>query len=108
MMDAVRAGDLGRIALLRRMMMSDEKSLPKELLDKLKQQRDELAVKIHLGSMEAKDEFERAKARIADLERDMAPVRDAVDESAKNVGESVRLVGEELLGSFKRIRDSLK
>ena len=88
--------------------MSDEKSLPKELLAKLKQQRDELAVKIHLGTMEAKDEFEKAKHRLSELERDMAPVRDAVDESAKNVAESVKMVGEELLSSFDRIRKSLK
>lgn len=88
--------------------MSDDKSLASEMLAKLKQQRDELAVKIHLGSMDAKDEFEKAKHRLSELERSFSPVRDAMDESAKNVTESVKLVGEELLGSFKRIRDSLK
>ena len=88
--------------------MSDDKSLVKDLLAKLKQQRDELAVKIHLGSMDAKDEFDKAKHRLSELEREFAPVRNAVDESAKNVVESVKMVGEELLGSFERIRKSLK
>ncbi len=88
--------------------MSDEKGKAHELLTKLKQQRDELAVKVHLGSMEAKDEFEKTKKRLNDLEREFAPVRGAVDESATNVLESVKLVGEEILSSFDRIRKSLK
>ena len=88
--------------------MSDEKSVAYDVLTKLKQQRDELAVKIHLGSMDAKDEFEKAKKRLNELEREYASVRGAVDESATNVLESVKLVGEEILSSFERVRKSLK
>ena len=88
--------------------MSEEKSLVNDVLTKLKQQRDELAVKIHLGSMEAKDEFDKAKTRLNELEREFAPVRGAVDESAKNVVESVKMVGEEIKSSFDRVRKSLK
>ena len=88
--------------------MSEDRSLVGDMITKIKQQRDEIALKIHLGSMEAKDEFENAKAKLNDLEKDYTSVRGAVDESAKSVLESVKLVGEEILSSFDRIRNSLK
>jgi hypothetical protein len=36
------------------------------------------------------------------------PLKDAVEESAGNVMASLKLVGDELLSSFERIRKSLK
>ncbi len=86
--------------------MSDTKSLLAEIISSLKQQRDEIGLQIHLGKSEAKEEYDRARERLDKLMDDYEPVKDAVGESAENVFESMKLVGEELLQSFRRIRDA--
>ena len=87
--------------------MTDERTRIQETIDALKRQRDELAVQIHLGKAEAKDEFEAAKAKLDKMTEDYEPLKDAVEESAGNVLASLKLVGEEVLGSFERIRKTL-
>ena len=88
--------------------MSDTKSQIEETINALKQQRDELALQIHLGATEAKEEFEQTKEKLEKLSNDFAPVKDATEESAENVLASLKLVGEEVLTSFDRIKKSLK
>jgi SMC interacting uncharacterized protein involved in chromosome segregation len=88
--------------------MSEEKSLLAENIEILQQHRDEIALQVHLGTMEAKDEFENAKEKLEGLTREFNPIRDAVEESASNVIEGLKLTAEELLASFGRIRKSLK
>jgi hypothetical protein len=88
--------------------MSQGKNQIEETISALKQQRDELALQIHLGNMDAKEEFEQAKQKLDRLTEDFLPLKDAVEESASNVLGSLQLVGEEVLTSFDRIRKSLK
>lgn len=88
--------------------MSDDKSRLENVISALKQQRDELALQIHLGAAEAREEFDKAQAKLAELTADYEPLKDAVEESASNVLASLQLVGEEVLSSFSRIRKSLK
>lgn len=87
--------------------MTDRKSPIAELISTLKQQRDELAVKIHLGATEAKEEWETATDKLDELTQDYDPLKSAVAESAENVTESMKLVAEEVKNSFDRIRKSL-
>jgi hypothetical protein len=86
--------------------MSDAKSLMNELVSSLKRQRDELALQMHLGKAEAKDEYDKARRKLDKLIDDYEPVKDAIGESTENVLESMKLVGEEILQSFRRVRDS--
>lgn len=86
----------------------DEKNQIEETISALKQQRDELALQIHLASMEAKEEYEKARGKLNKLSDDFEPVRDAVEESAGQVWEAMKLVGEEVLASFDRVRKSMK
>lgn len=88
--------------------MADLRSLLKDRINQLKQQRDEIALKIHLGKEDAKDEWDKVKARLDKLNDDFEPVKDAVGESAENVMESMKLVAEELKESFSRIRKSVQ
>jgi hypothetical protein len=88
--------------------MAHDKNKLQETISALKRQRDELALQIHLGNMEAKEEFEQAKEKLDKLTEDFRPLKDAVEESAGNVLGSLQLVGEEVLTSFSRIRKSLK
>lgn len=87
--------------------MAEEKALLDELISGLKQQRDELALKIHLGKEEAKDEWEKVQEKFTKLSDDYEPVKEAVEESASNLFESLKLMAGEVKESFDRIRDSI-
>jgi chromosome segregation ATPase len=87
--------------------MSRQQDLLTELISSLKQQRDELALQIHLGKAEAKEEWEKVQARLDQLTADAEPLKEAVEESAENVLESLKLVADEIKNSFDRIRKSL-
>lgn len=78
-----------------------------ELIGALEQQRDELALKIHLGKQEAKDEWEQVTKKLDTLQDDYKPVKDAVKESASDVVEALSLVAGEIQEGFHRIRKSL-
>jgi len=87
--------------------MSRQQDLLTELISSLKQQRDELALQIHLGKAEAREEWEKVQARLDQLMADAEPLKEAVEESAENVLESLKLVAGEIKNSFDRIRKSL-
>lgn len=88
--------------------MSDTKDKIEKIISTLKQQRDELGLQIHLGAAEAKEEFDEAIQKLNEMNRDFEPVKDAAEESAENVFESLKLVGDEVKASFNRIKKSLK
>ena len=87
--------------------MSGHKDLLTNLINSLKQQRDELALKAHLGSMESKEELDKLSAKFDQLTSDFDPAKEAVEESAGDVWESMKLVAEEVQNGFERIRKSL-
>lgn len=87
--------------------MAEEKAILEELMSSLKQQRDELALKIHLGKEDAKDEWEKVQEKFTKLSDDFDPVKEAVEESASNLFQSLKLMAGEVKESFDRIRDSI-
>jgi hypothetical protein len=87
--------------------MSEQKALLANLISTLKQQRDELALKAHLGTMESKEEWDKLTAKFDKLTSDFDPTKDAVEESAGEVWESLKLVADEVKNGFERIRKSL-
>ncbi|MEW4526228.1 hypothetical protein [Maioricimonas sp. JC845] len=87
--------------------MAHDPSALQELISTLRQQRDELAVRIHLGSAEAKEEWDKLNDRLQGLLDQYEPLRNATKDSASDVWESLKLVGEEIRDGFSRIRKSL-
>lgn len=87
--------------------MSHEERPLAELISTLKQQRDELKVKVHLCAAEAKQEWDQAVEKLDQLTSDYDPVKHAVKESATDVTASLKLVAGEIKQSFDRIRKSL-
>jgi hypothetical protein len=87
--------------------MSETKQQLDELISGLKQQRDELSVKIHLGKEEARDEWERLTAKMDDVLREYEPTKEAVENTAGNVWAALKLTAGELKDGFQRVRDSL-
>jgi citrate lyase beta subunit len=86
--------------------MSTQENLA-ELITVLKQQRDELRVKMHLAGMETKEEYERLSDRINELNKQYEPTKDAAVETAEGVYKALKLAGEEMLNGFHKIRKSL-
>jgi len=87
--------------------MSEMQQELDELIKSLKQQRDELAVKVHFGKEEARDEWNRLTAKMEELLRAYEPTRAAVEETADNVWTALRLAANELKDGFERVRSSL-
>ena len=78
-----------------------------ELIATVKRQRDELALKIHLGQAEAKDEWAQLQKKVAQLEEKAAPMRGVVGDTAKDVGSSLELAAQDIKKGFDRIRKLL-
>jgi len=88
-------------------MMSERRERLQEMISGLKQQRDELSVRMHLAGAEAKQEWDRLDEKLDKLSHRFEPLKHAAEETAGDVWESLKLVGEEIQHGFERIRKSL-
>lgn len=80
-----------------------------EVVAKLKQERDELALKMHLGKKEAAAEWEKLEAKWHEITTGSTPpVEDAADESTVGVGLALELAAEELNKGYEKIRKLLQ
>lgn len=74
-----------------------------KLVEKLKMERDEINLKIHLASMDAKKEFEEAEKKWAHVKAKAADIADGAVETSEEVIAKTKIVGEELKETYKRI-----
>lgn len=87
--------------------MAHERSALKELITTLRQQRDELRVRMHLAKADVRDEWNEVQRRLDKLADDFEPLKSAVGDSADDVVTGLKNVGEEIKQTFDRIRRSL-
>lgn len=87
--------------------MSKEYNRLEELTSSLKQERDELALRIHLGKAELKDEWQQVNDKLEQLSGKLASLKVAANESSEDVWAALKLVGEEVKRGFDHIRESL-
>ena len=87
--------------------MAEDRDQLEELISSLKQQRDELALQIHLGKAEAQEEWDKLTAKLDELTKDYEPLKDAVAETADNMFSALKLVAGEVQDGFERIRKAL-
>lgn len=78
-----------------------------EVISTLKQQRDEIRLRLHLAEMEAKKEYDRLSGKIDELSTQYEPVRTAAAESADNVVAALKLAADELKKGLSRIKDAI-
>lgn len=76
----------------------------KKLEDMVLQQRDELRVKLHLAKADARDEWEALEKKWAEAQAKFAQLQKAAGESGEGIEAAARLLGEELLKGYERIR----
>jgi len=86
--------------------MSHDQPLP-EIISTLKQQRDELALKMHLATAEAKQEWDKLEERFRQMSASYEPTRDATADTAEKVGSAIKQVASEIIDGYDRIRKSL-
>lgn len=77
------------------------------LLDKLQVERDEINLKLHLASMEAKQEFEEAEKEWNRLKIKAAQIADESVETSEEFIAKAKIVGEELKDAYYRISKRL-
>ncbi|MEY3881377.1 MAG: hypothetical protein RIQ94_2173 [Pseudomonadota bacterium] len=73
------------------------------LLDKLQAERDEINLKLHLASMEAKQEFEEAEKQWGRLKIKAAEIADESVETSEDFINKAKIIGEELKETYYRI-----
>ena len=77
------------------------------LIDDLKQQRDEIRVRLHLAKAEAKEEWERLETKWEHVRGKMGVVGREAGKTAQEVGTALNLAVEELRRGYERVRKLL-
>ena len=78
-----------------------------KLIEKLKMERDEVKLKIHLASMDAKKEFESAEKQWGQVKNKASEIADDAVETSEEFITKSKVVGEELKETYKRISKRL-
>ena len=78
-----------------------------ELVETLKQRRDELSVQLHLGKAEAKDLWKETEEKWRHLRGQLDTVDDDTGDVAKDVGAAAMLMAEEIKQGYERLRKLL-
>jgi len=81
-----------------------------DLVDDLKQKRDELRVQINLASREIKDEWKDLEEKLDEFSGKVSQFADdaQLKETGEGLGHALGQVGQELKRGYDRIRDAIK
>jgi hypothetical protein len=77
------------------------------LLERVKQERDELAVRLHLGKAEVREEWDRLEPRWNEMKARAGSLGDESDEVVEDIKAAFGLVAEEMRKGYRRIAESL-
>lgn len=83
------------------------KQRSEKLLKELNTERGNLEVQLHLLSMDAKEEWSELENKFEKFKTKASSVAEVTEDSAVEVGEALKLVGEELLEGYKKIKKSI-
>ena len=87
--------------------MSQERAKLEELIHRLKRERDELRVQIHLAKTEAKDEWQELEKKWEVVENKLAALKKETKDASKDIGAALGVLSEEIANAYKRIRKKL-
>lgn len=81
-----------------------------EIIEELKQTRDEIRVKINLASKEVKDEWDELEEKMEDFSGKAKQfAKDAeLKKTGEGIGDALGQLGSELKHGYGRIRDALR
>jgi hypothetical protein len=79
-----------------------------DAIAKLKQERDELALKMHLGRKDLESEWQLLEAKWNELKAVKGPpLKEAASQTAHGVGSAMELAADELKKGYEKIRKLL-
>lgn len=82
--------------------MSNTQGSDKDLFEEMERLRDEIRLKLHLATMDARDEWEKLEARWEEFRR-----KADLDETVEEVGDAAEDLLDELRRGYERIRKAL-
>jgi hypothetical protein len=86
----------------------DKKSSWDDMLAKLQKEREELALKMHLGKKEAQAEWDKLEAKWNHLKTVKGPpIKDAAMDTARGVGSALEAAAAEVKLGYEKIRKLL-
>ncbi len=74
------------------------------LVDRLRQERDELKLKARLGAAEVKEEWEELEEKWEGLKSRLGEIGEAAGEATDDVKAAVRMLADELKEGYAKIR----
>ena len=74
-----------------------------KLVEKLRTERDEIKLKLHLASMDARKEFEATEKQWSQLKIKASEITDDAKETSEELIAKSKIVGEELKETYRRI-----
>jgi SMC interacting uncharacterized protein involved in chromosome segregation len=93
----------------RRSTMNDqEQTKLDELIEELRQVRDELKVQVHLAKAEATDLWHETEAKWQHLRSQLDKIENGAGDAAKDVGAAAMLAAEEIKNGYERLRQYIK
>jgi seryl-tRNA synthetase len=78
------------------------------MIGKLRQQRDELKVKIHLAKADAEDEWAKAEKKWEELKPQLESMAATGGEVAKELGGTIKEIGGDIMNGYERISKIVK
>ena len=87
--------------------MNDMRTRIDEMLEDLKQERDELQVRLHLAKLETSEEWQKLEAKMGKFESKAKQLGSVTAEASKDMGRAAKLLGEEIRDGFKKIARTL-
>lgn len=78
-----------------------------KIVEQVKQERDEMILKAHLFKADAKDEWAKVDKQLEHLKSKAEQVGKEAKGASGDVTAAVKLLGEEIMKSFQRIRKTL-
>ncbi|MCK6425814.1 MAG: hypothetical protein L6Q75_12055 [Burkholderiaceae bacterium] len=84
--------------------MTDTQAQWQAMVDRLRQERDELRLKLHLATAEARDEWDKVEAKWTEVEARLPQVKAELRDGGQNLRAALDLVTEEISSRYERIR----
>jgi len=88
-------------------MVMDFKKEFEEAAEVLKRQRDEIEVQIHLASMDAKEDWQKAESNWGEFVDALGEITDDTKEASDEVLKATKIIGDELKETYNRISHRL-
>mgnify|MGYP000256466356 CR=1 FL=1 len=85
----------------------DYKEQLSEIMEQIKQERDELNVQLHLAKAEIRDDWDELEKQWDSFKLRSEKVAAAADSSADDIGEALKILGDELKAGYEKIRKSI-